>query len=724
MANEQARDLRQRGITAAKAGQKDEARRLLQQAIRLEPDSEAAWLWLASVARDAQERLFCLQKILEINPFNDTAQKAIDSLNAPPTPSAPLVKRLPNAPVTASAASSPPKMTTHEIAQQPGVPLPAPERIADAQKVADSVVRAYLAPPPAALKWVRKTRGRAGERDALVYRMYVAGGVLGVIVVLLVASLIVVNTNDDLRGVVYGPSATPTLVPTATYTPTPGITPTPSATPRLTLTPSPTVPAMIQTSDPYIPPRATSVYPALFDRPLIEAVALIDQGDISRALPTLEAERQLTFDTRFDPNPYYYEALARMEQGRFNDALEVLDEAESRLEERADEPGFRGLVDLGYARVNWALAQQAAEAGDTERAQEYAAETMARAQSAVEVDSRLAQGYLLQAQVHSTYREFPEALRVLDQGLGIEALTSNVDLIMAKGYIYYAQRNYDQALYQAFLARYIDPTTESAYQLQIRASLDRDRPGQAVLYAEDYLFYYPGSTTAFRLLGDARAAEGNIRQAIDAYTRGLAGDTTDRDSLAMLEARAALYQERRQHDRAADDYARLVELTDDSRYQLLHMQAVYDEGDYTAALNDAETLIEAGNGNGIANAILGCALVQTADDTNSAWQRAAVMLVEAAALDALPPDARARTQECLAQAQLALGNEGEALQAIDAALALGETGSRRYLRGQVLQASGEADAAIAEYEWVLAWSQLYPFPFRVDVEDRLDALRG
>ena len=32
----------------------------------------AAWLWLASVARDNQERLFCLEKLLQINPDNPT----------------------------------------------------------------------------------------------------------------------------------------------------------------------------------------------------------------------------------------------------------------------------------------------------------------------------------------------------------------------------------------------------------------------------------------------------------------------------------------------------------------------------------------------------------------------------------------------------------------------------------------------------------------------------
>jgi Tfp pilus assembly protein PilF len=53
VASDQARELRARGIAAAKAGSKEEARQLLQQSVRIEPRNEAAWLWLASVARDA-----------------------------------------------------------------------------------------------------------------------------------------------------------------------------------------------------------------------------------------------------------------------------------------------------------------------------------------------------------------------------------------------------------------------------------------------------------------------------------------------------------------------------------------------------------------------------------------------------------------------------------------------------------------------------------------------
>src|SRR5437016_3329546 len=89
MANEQAKQLLQQGIAAAKAGQPAEARQLLQQAVRSDPSSEAAWLWLSSVAKDDQERIFCLKKLLEINPNNENAIKGLQQLGVGPEPRTP-----------------------------------------------------------------------------------------------------------------------------------------------------------------------------------------------------------------------------------------------------------------------------------------------------------------------------------------------------------------------------------------------------------------------------------------------------------------------------------------------------------------------------------------------------------------------------------------------------------------------------------------------------------
>ncbi len=77
--------------------------------------------------------------------------------------------------------------------------------------------------------------------------------------------------------------------------------------------------------------------------------------------------------------------------------------------------------------------------------------------------------------------------------------------------------------------------------MKVQIALARSRPGDAVLAAQDYLYYYPGSTEAFRLLGEAREAEHKDDLALAAYTQGLAGNGTDAAAQAMLEARAQIY---------------------------------------------------------------------------------------------------------------------------------------------------------------------------------------
>jgi tetratricopeptide (TPR) repeat protein len=327
VSSDQARELRQQGIAAAKAGQKDQARQLLQQSIRIESNNEAAWLWLASVARDQRERIFCLQKILEINPTNETALRALEGINPPDAPAAaaPSTKR-----VTGESAAA---VREQDIMSQPaGVPLPSAERIAEAQKQADALLRGYMMPLPSDVKWVHKTRRRAGEGDIIVLRLYITAAVVGFLIVLGIAGTILVLTNEDLRSLVFAPTGTPTHTPTVTPTFTPGFTPTPSVTPRVSPTPSATVDPNIPTANPFDPVDATAIYPPVLERPIEDSISLINRGEASVALPTLRAERNLT-ENRFNPNPYYYGALAYLAVGDTDTALEIMDQAEGRLEE-------------------------------------------------------------------------------------------------------------------------------------------------------------------------------------------------------------------------------------------------------------------------------------------------------------------------------------------------------------------------------------------------------
>src|SRR5258708_14435932 len=110
MANEQAKQLLQQGIAAARAGQQAQARKLLQEAVKRDPRSESAWLWLSSVAKDDQERTFCLKQLLTINPNNENAIRGLKQLGvnveagAPPPPPAAGVPQVDDQKLSASIA--------------------------------------------------------------------------------------------------------------------------------------------------------------------------------------------------------------------------------------------------------------------------------------------------------------------------------------------------------------------------------------------------------------------------------------------------------------------------------------------------------------------------------------------------------------------------------------------------------------------------------------------
>jgi tetratricopeptide (TPR) repeat protein len=721
VASEQAKELRRQGIAAAKAGQKDEARRLLQGSLRLEPYNEAAWLWLTSVARDQRERLFCLSKLLEINPNNEMGLQSLRQLGltreqlaqqtqtGAPTP----------APIGRSSASVPAAPTP--TPQAPGVPIPDPQRIAQAQAEADQIVREYIAPLKGypGVTWVHKTRRRAGERDALYLRAYIVAGIVGALVVLFIIGAIVVNNNPELRGIVFAPTWTvsPTpLPPTFTPTSTPGVTPTPSPTPALTLTPSPTVPGEIPNGA-QVPPQATAIYPPVLEKGIRDSIALLDAGQFEVALPTLAVEVTRVASS-FDPNPYYYQALAYVQKGDLEAAAEVLNEAERRLPEKPND-NFRPLVDAGLAYVNLKMAERAIAEGDRSEAQTQFSNAEDRAEAAIDGDPRLELPYLTLAERYRLNRNYDLAISVLDQGLSVPELRSDVNLITKKGDIFFEQGEYNLADYQAFLALYIDPTVEAAHLLQTRSALAQNKPGLAVLLAQTYLFYYPGSVEGYKLLGDARVAEGNIDLALDAYKQALAGG----DNVDILLTRAALYNQQGRYEQARADLTTAFNLTEDPAIQALRMQAAYNAGNYATAENDAEALLGTGVIPDAQIELLQARILVDEADGNLADYEVAFDLLTGIR-NSLSADLVAIADEYLARAQYELGEYDDALRRVNDALREGETGSRYYLRGLIQEAQGDEEAALRDYDWVLTLSSIYPYPFLPDVRDRYEALRS
>ncbi|OGO41428.1 MAG: hypothetical protein A2Z04_01090 [Chloroflexi bacterium RBG_16_57_9] len=73
-----AANLVQRGIAAARAGEREEARSLLTRATDQDPDNAQAWLELAGVVEDLQLKRTHLRRALQLKPFDEEARLGLE----------------------------------------------------------------------------------------------------------------------------------------------------------------------------------------------------------------------------------------------------------------------------------------------------------------------------------------------------------------------------------------------------------------------------------------------------------------------------------------------------------------------------------------------------------------------------------------------------------------------------------------------------------------------
>jgi tetratricopeptide (TPR) repeat protein len=724
VSSEQAKQLRQQGIAAAKAGQKDQARDLLRQSLRLEPQNEAAWTWLVTVAKDNRERAFYLQKLFEINPNNEIGLKALQNMGMTLDQLRAMTAQSGGVPQAASTTQAAPQQPLQRAAAQTNVPVPQSQRIAEAQEAAEEVVGRFLTPPSAGenITWTPKKRRRAGERDALIFRTQVALGTIVTLAVVVGSIVGLLLLTPEGQMVLLGPTSTLTVTPSITPSPTFGATPTPSATPELTSTPSPTPPGQLTPADLFnLPPTPTDIYPRPPDLSIQNASLLIEQGDAEVAIPTLDAAREQAVDARYDSAPYYYSALALADEGRLDDALEVLQEGETNLENAPQDRqlGFSMLINAGYAYVYLKLGEDALVRNRSGEAADYFGFVEERAEAAREVDPRFGPPYLWLGRAYRLQEDYDSALLVLNDGLNVPELASDANLIIEIGEVYLAQGDYDQAGYYAYLALYVDPTLQEAHRLQIRAAIFKGDPGLAVIYTQQYIFYYPGSVEAYKLLGDARVAEGNNDLALVAYSQALEGERTDPSYVGALVARATLYNNQRRYDLALDDLTLAVDLSDnDPRIVTLRMYAAYNAGRYGTAQEDADELI----GSGVISddevrLMQARILVDTAEEGDEEQLSAALNLLNQIGDVSSQPGI---ADEYRARVQYQLGSYELARSSINSALEAGESGSRYLLLGQILEALEDFSGAVRAYEWVVTWSNIYPYPFLPEAQDGLE----
>ncbi len=90
-------DLLIQAMTAIQSGDIALAKQLLSQAIIQDPRNEGAWMLMSEVVEDVKLRRNCLERVLAINPNNDTANLALTRLNT--TPLGPVIRGERNKPL-------------------------------------------------------------------------------------------------------------------------------------------------------------------------------------------------------------------------------------------------------------------------------------------------------------------------------------------------------------------------------------------------------------------------------------------------------------------------------------------------------------------------------------------------------------------------------------------------------------------------------------------------
>ncbi len=717
MANEQVNQLLKDGIAAAKAGQPDKARQLLQDAVRRDPHNETAWLWLSSVAKDDKDRIFCLKKLLDVNPNNEFAIKGLrqlgafpDSTPAPTGPKSQSIRRMPSQSQPVAAPPAPASSPRSQQLSVPGVPTVDERKLNALMGQIDPILQRYQPVPTKALpfEWMKKKRGRVGDSSAALLRMGVIGGIV------LVLALIGVGGFVGLRSAGVGialipPTATPFPTQSLTPTATPGLTDTPSPTPRGTATPGFTPPAGVPNGNTLFR-EPTSVYPNVQGNAVLDALALINSGKYDDALTRLDGERKSLENVKNDPSRrgtydtmLYYTALLYLRQNNADRALTVLNE------NRSDTPIYRA-----------ALAQVYFAQSDYDRA-------LTEANQAFSKDDQLTEAALIAARIYTLRKQYPDAVRILNRA--IEKQPGNAVLLAERGNVQLAASNPKAANDDANLALYVEPRDEPAYILRNQALLalasrmtDRDARiqayGTAVLATKEFLLYYPGETIAWLMLGQGRRGEENLEAALEAYNQAVVADQKSPAAQAVFLARGQLLLSQRRYQAAFDDFDRALTIKPIPDAHAGRLQTALALKNFGAAADDADALLKANpNDNSLLLTKLELLFqAQKYDDASS--------ILNDAFVNALNGEDKAAAQLYRGILRFRAQTYDKALEDLNASLAARETGTGHYYRGQALEALKRPLEAVTDYQWVLFWDKVYKYDFIQDVNARLDKVQS
>lgn len=621
-------------------------------------------------------------------------------------------------------ASPPPTLGTGE-----GVPVVNRQTLGHVKQDAQNQVNQFLASDYTFenTTWVHKTKRRAGEADIWKWRAQVFGiiSLLLIVFVGLPAGLFL--STPEGQKVLFAPTHTQTATFTFTPSHTPGITPTSSAIPNATFTPTPTFQLRGVEGQLFLDmsPVPTTVYSPgglLVGPKILEAWDLIQSEKYRDAFEILEDEK-LAYESGY-PYPYYLQAqIDLLANDDPEEARRKIEDGEAQLDNIASDRAinFIPMYNLAHGEVFMYEGMKALENGSTGEANSLFNQAEERFRTAIDLDGRMIMAYVNLARIQVAQEDYQAAINTINipiEGDLSSEFFTDILLRVERGKVYFTQGAYDRAIQEANEALFYDPWAEEAYILQAEAALALNNPGDANNMLDGYQLVYPESLLAYKLEGDAYRLEGKADQALLAYNIALQGNEDNPDYLIVLEARGDLYVEQRRFNLAQESYTEYLDIRQSDEIQAKRMLAAYNNGDYEVALDDARDLdgtrvVSSGDLALIQGQILVDTAVSLADYSDALGQ-----LTDAVITFGVSEEERAIAEEYLARANFELQNYDQALLNIDRALIAGETGSRHYLKGQILEAQEDYDGARDEYEFIISWGQIFPYPFFEESQER------
>jgi tetratricopeptide (TPR) repeat protein len=503
----------QAGIEAHQQGKFDLARTYLAAAVRADPDSGVAWLWLSRCVTDPGQRRYCLQKALALDPENLEIKSELKRPVGPADPTPPATVAVPAAPVDPAVATA--AAFTTQIDPRKDPPPPKAKPVARAKPTRAGTAQEWLAVLLGAclgilligapLAWM----AFAGQLDQFVPGLAVP--------------------MQQTQAALLAPATAPVL-PSQTLTPTTAWTATPTSTRR----PPTATPTLDPTQD-YLVRRAhANLY-------INTAKGLMDQGKCAEAIAYWDLALSAYPEYR---EGYHHRAQCYMSllenQRSYNEyadylhiALEDLDTAIALGPPYGDQyldraRVYRKLVGLEEYTVDMAY---------------YSAISLENRQAAVHLGNSTAHSeyqipYIL-IEMNRCQEGLVEAQKLIDRNPALADQDFTFANMQSNGLLCLGRL--DQALSLAEKAIRISPATPANKLLRAIILYQMGRQTAALEQINELIEadpYYSGFRYYLRAM--IYYDQGNLEQAEDDLYRG-AGNTWGRGELyAYLQARFAL----------------------------------------------------------------------------------------------------------------------------------------------------------------------------------------